>query len=100
MALTLHADMLLILTDVDYVYLNYKDASKRKEVKQLSTAEAKKYLRGGEFAEGSMQPKVEACVEFIEKTKKKAIITSLGMAVKAVRDNFGTHFIHHPITTQ
>jgi len=71
MALTLHADMLLILTDVDYVYLNYKDASKRKELKQLSTAEAKKYLRGGEFAEGSMQPKVEACVEFIEKKQRK-----------------------------
>jgi len=93
LALSLNADILLILTDVDYVYVDYKDANKKKELNQLSVTNAKKYIQAGEFGEGSMRPKVEACTEFVERTNKRAIITSLENASKAVSEQFGTHFV-------
>ena len=60
----LDADMLVILTSVDKVCLNY---GKEDEVKldTLSLADAKKYLAAGEFGEGTMAPKIEAAIDFI-----------------------------------
>ena len=61
----LDADMLVILTSVDKVCLNY---GKEDEVKldTLSLADAKKYLAAGEFGEGTMAPKIEAAIDFME----------------------------------
>jgi len=68
------ADEFYILTDVSHVYLNYK---KENEVKleTLTIADAEKYMSEGVFGEGSMAPKVEACINFLKKGGKKAIIT-------------------------
>jgi carbamate kinase len=91
LAVALEADLLLILTDVDCAYLNYKDENKT-PLKTLNVNKANELIEKGEFSEGSMLPKIQACVEFVEKTNKHAIITSLGKAVQAVtKEDIGTH---------
>lgn len=68
------ADDYYILTDVPFVYLNYKKENEKK-LEFLSLDDTKKYLQNGMFSEGSMAPKIRACIEFIEKGGTKAIIT-------------------------
>ncbi len=63
-----------ILTDVPYVYINYKKENEQK-LEHLNIAETEKHLADGMFAEGSMAPKIRACVEFLEKGGEKAVIT-------------------------
>lgn len=70
----LNADAFFILTDVPFVYLNYKQPNEIK-LRQISVAEAEKYLKEGYFGEGSMAPKVEACIAYIKNGGKRAIIT-------------------------
>lgn len=80
------ADMLIILTAVDYVYINYgKDNQQRLEAISLNTAT--QYIEQGQFGKGSMLPKVIACTEFA-RSGGKAVITSLGNAANAL--NSGT----------
>ena len=81
----LKADTLLILTDVDAVYKNYKTSGQEK-LHELSPAIAKCYLVDGQFAEGSMEPKIEASLMF----KKKTIITSIDKAELALQGKAGT----------
>lgn len=85
----LDADLLLILTTVDKVYVNYNQENQQ-ELTELSLDMAKAYLTSGEFADGSMRPKVAACIEFVEKTNKQAIITSLLSANDALNGINGT----------
>jgi len=68
------ADKLFILTDVAKVCLNY-NTPQEKVIDQMTIATAKKYLFEGQFAEGSMAPKIRAAVDFVENTGKDAIIT-------------------------
>lgn len=82
------ADILLILTDVEKVFINYKKEDQR-ALSKLSIAEAEGYLKEGQFASGSMGPKVEAAVRFA-KTGKMAIISSLEKAKEALRGETGT----------
>ncbi|MFW5799693.1 MAG: carbamate kinase [Spirochaetota bacterium] len=89
MARDLNADMFIILTDVDKVYLNYGKEN-QKALDKLSATEMKKYVDEGHFAAGSMGPKVSACLEFVEKTGKNAIITSLDKASDIFK-GAGTH---------
>ena len=71
------ADLLIILTGVDYVYVNYNKPNQKK-LNHVTTSEMKKYISENQFAPGSMLPKVEAAIEFVEKMPTaKAIITSL-----------------------
>jgi len=72
----LTVDLLMILTDVDGVFLNYGKPSQR-FVGELSVEEARKYLAEGQFATGSMGPKVEAAARFIESGGKRAVIGPL-----------------------
>ncbi len=88
------ADMLIILTDVDAVELNYGKPNQRK-LKRVGLSEIKKYYEEGHFAEGSMGPKVEAAMRFLEKdpknrNKRKVIITSFDLLEKAIEDKAGT----------
>jgi len=86
------ADLLMILTEVDQVYLNFG----KKEQKGLSTLrleDAKKYLGEGQFPAGSMGPKIEACIRFIEYGGEKAIITCLECADEALEGRGGTQII-------
>ncbi len=59
----------------------------------MNVAEAKVMLSEGQFGAGSMGPKVEAALRFIERGGKKAIITSLEKAVEALEGKTGTHII-------
>lgn len=82
------ADTLLILTAVDYAAINFGKENQT-ELKQISLEEAKKHIADGQFAAGSMLPKVEACVKFAE-FGGKAIITSLKNAQNAISNGDGT----------
>lgn len=83
------ADILLILTAVDKVCLNY---GKENEITldKLTTSEAHKYIEEGHFAKGSMLPKIEACLDFAEKHHGTAIIASLENANAALNGKAGT----------
>lgn len=90
LARQINADMLLILTAVDKVYLNY-NTDNEIALDKLSAKEARDYINLGHFAKGSMLPKVEACLDFIENTTNtKAIITSLDKAKDALLGKTGT----------
>jgi carbamate kinase len=68
------ADEFYILTDVPYIYINYKKPDQ--EIKEfLNYEDTVKYLKEGQFAEGSMAPKIEACLNFIKKGGRKSVIT-------------------------
>lgn len=90
LALEISADLLVILTAVDHVYLDFKGKNQR-PLHRVRIAELKKYLDEGEFAAGSMKPKIEACVDFIEKGGKEAIITSIPNCLAALKGKIGTH---------
>ena len=84
------ADILLILTAVDKVSINY-NTDKQVDLDKLTVAEANKYIEEGQFAKGSMLPKVEACIEFVKgNPSKKAIIGSLEKAEDAINGKSGT----------
>lgn len=91
LAYEIDADILVILTDVSNVMINYKQENEKK-LGKITLEEAKKYMQEGHFKKGSMGPKVSACISFVEKTNKKAIITSLENALKALEGEAGTIF--------
>jgi carbamate kinase len=89
LARELGATRLLILTDVEQVALDYKKPTQR-FLSHLSAAEARAYLAAGQFAAGSMGPKIRAAVEFVEAGGRQAIITQLYRAVAALDGQTGT----------
>ena len=93
MAEAIEATDFLILTDVEYAYLDFGKETQR-SVRDVSVEEAEKYLEEGHFLRGSMGPKVEACIRFIRWGGKRAIISSLEHVVDAVDRKTGTHI--HP----
>lgn len=74
LARQINADAFYILTDVPKVCINFMKPN-QKELDMLSTAEAKKLLEDGQFPAGSMGPKIEAAIEFVEATGNEMIIT-------------------------
>ncbi|MBO4871447.1 MAG: carbamate kinase [Muribaculaceae bacterium] len=90
LALDLNADMLIILTAVEKVSINFGKPD-QKDLEQMTIAEANEYIRQNQFAPGSMLPKVESCISFVQKTKGgKALITSLEKAREALQGKTGT----------
>ncbi len=90
LASSLKADILLILTAVDYVYINF-NTENQKALSKLSVNEAINYCNDGYFAKGSMLPKIEACINFIKKVPSGlAVISSLEKAKDALEGNVGT----------
>lgn len=84
------ADMLVILTAVEKVYINF-GTPQQTALDSISVAEAKKYIDDGQFAPGSMLPKVQACIEYLEEHPDgKAIITSLECAAAGLKGLTGT----------
>ncbi len=74
LATRIGADEFYILTDVPYIYINYKKPNQ--EIKEfLNYSDALRYLNEGQFTKGSMAPKVEACLKFIKNGGKKSVIT-------------------------
>lgn len=84
------ADVLMILTEVDRVSINFNKPD-QKDLAEITVAEAEKYAEEGHFAPGSMLPKVQAAIKFAKANPgKKAIITSLYKAVDALDGKTGT----------
>lgn len=90
LALELKADMLVILTAVDRVSINYRQPNQW-DLSQMTLAQAREYIKQGHFAPGSMLPKVESCMSFVENTEGgQALITSLEKAREALNGKTGT----------
>lgn len=85
------ADELYILTDVPYIYKNYKKPDEE-ILEALDYADAEKYLNSGMFGEGSMAPKIRACLAFVKNGGKKAVITE---ATKLEDRRFGSKITMH-----
>ncbi|AZK44378.1 carbamate kinase [Erysipelothrix piscisicarius] len=90
LALDLNADMLIILTAVDRVCIHY-NTPQQEELATMNVAEAKQYIKEGHFAPGSMLPKIEACLDFVEHASEgQALVTSLVRAKDALAGVTGT----------
>ena len=90
LAQDIEADILLILTEVDKVCLNYKKPGQR-FLNGMTVSEAERFMEEGHFAPGSMLPKVLASVKFARSSPgRKAVITSLFKAVEALEGREGT----------
>lgn len=84
------ADDLLFLTDVDYAYRNFGEPD-QEPIEEATPTDLRDLLDAGEFGEGSMRPKVEACVEFVEGTGQRAIVTTPENVEAALDGETGTH---------
>lgn len=90
LAAQINADILLILTAVEKVYINYNKPNAQ-GIDKLTSSQAKQYIKRQEFAKGSMLPKIQACLNFVKACPKgKAIITSLDKAKEALNKETGT----------
>jgi len=89
LAHVISADILLILTDVKNAYVDYNRPSQA-PLYDISIEDAKKLVEDGQFAEGSMAPKVESAIRFVEEGGKRAIITSMDNALQALKGQGGT----------
>jgi len=84
------ADVLMILTSVEKVAVNYNTPA-QKDLSAMTLTQATQYMHEGQFAAGSMLPKVQAAMKFVRSNpEKRAIITSLDKAIDALEDKAGT----------
>lgn len=90
LAKVIGADVLLILTAVSKVCIRY-NTPEQKELDVVTLEEANKYIENGEFAKGSMLPKVEACMDFVKDSENGvAIISALKDGLRALNGETGT----------
>ncbi len=80
----------IMLTNVEHVYLNFNEED-QKALQSINVEEAKKYLSDGHFPPGSMGPKIEASIDFLENGGKEALITDPENLLKALDKKTGTH---------
>ncbi|MBI1730417.1 carbamate kinase [Candidatus Acetothermia bacterium] len=92
MASMLGAEVLLILTDVERVAIRFGKPDQQ-DLKRISLSEAKRHMASGEFPAGSMGPKIEAAIRFLESGGKRAVITSLEKAQAALDAQAGTEIL-------
>ena len=89
LATSIHAESLLILTDVEGVYLDYGKPNQRL-LSKISRNELENHARKGHFAKGSMGPKVEAAIRFLRNGGKRVVIANLGDLGGAIEGSAGT----------
>ncbi len=94
LATAIGADTFVSLTDIEGAYINY-ESKKRTLLRNVSLEEIGRYYEMGEFAEGSMGPKVLACIKFLEKGGKKAVIAHLDKLKSAVAGKSGTQIANY-----
>ena len=92
LASDLSVNLMIILTSVEKVFINFNKPN-QKALDQLTIFEAKQLIDQGQFAKGSMLPKIQAALMFIAKGGKRVIITSPENLVPAVLKNHGTHIV-------
>lgn len=90
LATELKLQRLLISTDVEHVYLHYKKPD-QEAINCMSVSTARRYLDQGEFAEGSMKPKIEAAIDFLKAAGEEVIITNAEHVLAALDGDAGTH---------
>ena len=90
LAESIDAELLLILTNVEKVYLNY-NTPEQKALDNVSLQDLKKYYDAGHFPPGSMGPKILAAIRFIESGGKKVIISDVEKGWEAFQGKTGTH---------
>lgn len=94
LAENVNADVLMILTEVEKVAINFNKAN-QEDLSSLTLEQADKYIEEGQFAPGSMLPKVQAAMKFVKAyPEKRAIITSLDKAVDALAGKTGTVIVN------
>lgn len=90
LAIDLNADQLIILTSVKQVYKDYQQESES-PIRSMTAAEAKAYMADGQFEEGTMLPKIEAAISFLEAVPTGSVlITSLDCVSDAIKGKAGT----------
>ncbi|MBA3534956.1 MAG: carbamate kinase [Ardenticatenales bacterium] len=92
LAAQLKADLFIISTGVEQVAINYNKPD-QKNLPHLTAAEARQYMADGHFAPGSMKPKIEAVLRFLDQGGQKAIITDPPNLERALRGETGTHIV-------
>ena len=89
MAADIHCDQLIILTAIDYVYVNYNTDNQSPQNGNPEELEA--YIKEDQFAKGSMLPKIESAISFIKNNPKGSVlITSLDQLDNALEGKIGT----------
>jgi carbamate kinase len=92
LAAEINADLLLILTQIERVALDFTTDHPR-PLDALTASEAERHLADGQFPKGSMGPKIEAALEFLGHGGKEVIITSIPKALEAVEGRAGTRIV-------
>lgn len=92
LAKQLPADIFIISTAVEQVYINFGKENE-KAISQMTIAEAEKYIEEGQFAPGSMLPKIKACIDFVKTSGNPALITSPEKLADAVNGLTGTKIV-------
>jgi carbamate kinase len=92
MAAELDAELFVILTGVDQVYLNFGRPDQIR-IERLTASEARRHLEEGQFPPGSMGPKIETAATFVEKTAKEVLITSVERMREALAGRAGTRVV-------
>ncbi len=95
LASQLHADLMVISTDVERVCLNYKKTSQRM-LERMTVSDCRRYLAEGQFPPGSMGPKIHAAMVFVARGGTEAIITNHEHLLDAVHGRGGTHIVPDP----
>lgn len=94
LAYNLEAELFIIITGVDKVAVDFGKPT-QKQIDVMTVKEAQTWLKEGQFPQGSMGPKIEAAIEYIQKGGKEVIITSEDNAAKAIDDGFCTRIVSH-----
>ena len=92
LARSIGADLFLISTAVEYVYLNFNTPDQT-PIREMTVAEAERYIDEGHFAEGSMRPKVEAAIYYLKNGGKEVVITDPPNVPRAMRGETGTRIV-------
>ena len=92
LAAKLGIEHFIISTEVQEVYINYKKPNQQK-IRNITIAEARKHFADGQFSEGSMKPKIEAAMDFLNNGGKMVTITDPGHLIAALDGEAGTRII-------
>jgi len=92
LASDINEEFFIMLTDVEKVYLNFGE-EEEEAIDSMTLSEAKKYFEEGQFPPGSMGPKIEASIDFLEQGGEKVLITSPENLLEALEGNTGTYIL-------
>jgi len=95
LATNIEERLFVMLTDVDHVFLDFRKPTQRR-LERATVSELKRFLAEGQFAEGSMEPKIRAAIRFLEAGGAEAVVTSPEHLVSALEQGWGTHLFPDP----